>query len=169
MGYAQVEEEGNDGEAEQEAGHVNGAIATQDAPAETVDYPYHGIEAIKQPPLFRNNLAAESYGRNIKTELHHKRDDIAEIPVFHVERRYPETGAQACQQGQDDEARKQQHVPAGCELIIDHHSYEDNETDEEIYESGHQGRCGNDQSGEVNLADQIGIADQTVGRFTQCV
>ena len=116
--------------------------------------------------MFRDDLAAESYRRNIKTELHHKRDDIAEIPVFHIERRNPETGSQAGQQGQDDEKRQQQHMPAGCELIIDHHSDQDNETDEEINESGYQGRRGNDQSGKVNLADQIGVADQTVGRFT---
>ena len=168
-GYAQPEEEGNDGEAEQEAGQVNGAIAAEDAPAETVDHPHHGIEAVKQSPLFRDDLAAESHRRNIKTELHHKRDDIAEIPVFHIERRNPETGSQTGQQGQDDEERQQQNLPAGCELIIDHHSDQDNETDEEIDESGYQGCRGNDQSGEVNFADQIGVADQTVGRFAQCV
>jgi len=113
--------------------------------------------------LFRDDLAAESYGRSIKAELHHKRNDIAEITVFHIERRNPETGSQAGQQGQDDEARQQQHLPAGCELITDHHSDKNNETDEEIYESCYQGRRGNDQPGEVNLADQISVADQTVG------
>ncbi len=169
VGYAQIEEKGNDGEAEQETGHVNGAVAAEDAPAETVDHAHYRIEAVKQSPLLRNNLAAESYRRNIKTKLHDKGDDIAEIPVFHIERRNPETGSQAGQQGQDDEERQQQHLPDGCELIIEHHSDQDNETDEEIDESGYEGRRGNDQSGEVNLADQIGVADQTVGRFTQGV
>ena len=119
--------------------------------------------------MLRDDLAAESYRRNIKTELHHEWDDIAEIPVFHIECRYPETGSQAGQQSQDDEERQQQHLPARCELIIEHHSDQDNETDEEIDKSSYQGRRGNDQSGEVNLADQIGVADQTVGRFTQGV
>ena len=168
-GYAQPEEEGNDGETEHEAVYVNGAIAAEDAPAETVDHPHHGIEAVKQSPLLRDDIAAESYGRNIKTELHHKGDDISEIPVFHIERRNPETRSQTGQQGQDDEERQQQHLPAGCELIIDHHSGQDNKTDEEIDESAYQGRRGNDQPREVNLADQIGVADQAVGRFTQGV
>ena len=39
----------------------------------------------------------------------------------------------------------------------------------EIDESGYQGYRGNDQPGEVNLADQIGVADQTVGRFREGV
>ena len=60
-------------------------------------------------------------------------------------------------------------MPAGCKLIIDHHSDQDHETDEKIYESGYDGRRRNDQSGEVNFADQIGAAYQTVGRFTQSV
>ena len=153
----------------QEAGKVNGTVAAEDAPAEAIDHPHHGIEAVKQSPLLRDNLAAESYRRNIKTELHYKRDNIAEIPVFYIEGRNPETRPQTGQQGQDDKERQQQHVPAGCKLIIDHHSDQDNETDEEIYESGYQGRRGNDQPGEVNFADQIGVAYQTVGRFTQGV
>ena len=119
--------------------------------------------------MLRNNLAVESYRRNIKTELHNKGDDIAEIPVFHIERCNPEPGSQAGQQGQKDEEWQQQHLPTGCKLIIDHHSDQDNKTDEEINESGYQGRRGNDQSGKVNLTDQIGVADQAIGRFTQCI
>jgi len=65
--------------------------------------PTMGFEAVKQSPVFRDDFAAESYGRNVKTELHHKRDDIAEIPVFHVKRRNPEAGSQAGQQSQNDE------------------------------------------------------------------
>jgi len=52
------------------------------------------IEAVKQSPLLRDDLAAESYRRNIKTELNDKRDGIAEIPIFHIKRRNPESGFQ---------------------------------------------------------------------------
>ena len=105
-GDAQPEEESDDSKAEHEAGQINRTVAAEDAPAEAVDDPHHGIEAVKQPPLLRNDLAAESNRRNIKTELHNKGDNIAEIPVFNIECRNPETGSQAGQQGKDYEDRQ---------------------------------------------------------------
>ena len=49
-------------------GRLNGTVAAEDAPAKAIDNSHHGIEAVKEAPLFRDDLAAESYGRNIKAE-----------------------------------------------------------------------------------------------------
>ncbi len=57
----QPQEKRHHEKAEQEPRPVNGAVAAQGAPAEAVDNADHGIKAVKQPPLFRDNRAAELF------------------------------------------------------------------------------------------------------------
>ena len=60
-------------------------------------------------------------------------------------------------------------MPAGGELIIEHHAEQDNETDEEIDKGCYLRSGGDDQPGEVNFADEAGVADEAVGGFAQGV
>src|ERR1700728_1109728 len=65
------------------------AVTAKQRPAETVDHANHRIEREQETPLGRDHGAAEAYGRDVKPELHHKRDDVTEIPVFDVQSAEP--------------------------------------------------------------------------------
>ena len=52
-------------------------------------------------------------------------------------------------------------------MIVGHQSQKDDEADEKIGETRHHCGGGNNQPGKVDLADQAGVADQTVGGFAQ--
>lgn len=56
-------------------------------------------------------------------------------------------------------------MPAGQELVPDHD--QDGEADEEIDQGDHDGGGGDDEPGEIDLADGVGVADQAVGGFGQ--
>jgi len=166
-GDAQVEGEGDDDQTEKEAGKVKGAVSAQEAPAEAVDYPHHGIDVVEEAPLFRDDVAAEADRRDIEAELDHEGDDIAEVPVFDVQGGDPQSGAEAGQQGQDDKAGEVEDLPARQELIPDHHGNEDSKTDEEIYEGRNKGGRRNDHPWKIDLTDEIGIIDKAVGGLGQ--
>jgi len=169
MRYAQPEEKGDNGQTQQEAGQVKGAVAAEDAPPEAVDDTHHGIEAVEEPPFLRDHSAAEADRGDIEPELHHKGDDIAEIPVFDVQGRNPEARSQTGQQGYDDEGRQQEDLPARDKLIIDHHAEQYHEADEKIDERRDERGRRDDHPGKVNLADQAGVVDQAAGGFAQGV
>ena len=128
-GDAQVKEDGNDDQAEEKAGEVEGAVSAEETPAEAVDNPHHGIEAVEEAPLFRDDVAAEAHGGDVEAELDDEGDDVAEIPIFDVEGGDPESRAEAGQEGKDDEEGEVEDFPAGEESIPDHHPQKDYEAD----------------------------------------
>ena len=99
-------------QAEQEARQVERAFAAQDAPAEAVDHAHHRIEAVPEAPLLRHDGAGEADRRDIKAELHDERDDVAEVAVFHIERRDEQRRAEAREHGQHNEDRQEHDLPA---------------------------------------------------------
>ena len=58
-------------------------------------------------------------------------------------------------------------MPAGEKLVPEHHPDEDDEADEEIDKRHDYCGRGHDKAGEINLADEVGVADEAVGRFRQ--
>ena len=58
-------------------------------------------------------------------------------------------------------------MPAGQKLVPEHHPDEDDEADEEIDKRHHHGGRGHDEAGEIDLADEVGVADEAVGRLRQ--
>lgn len=87
---AEPEEECGDRHADAEALGIERGVAAEDAPAEAINDADHGIEGIEQAPFLWDDTAGEADRRNVKAELHDERDDITEIPVFHIERGDPE-------------------------------------------------------------------------------
>jgi len=61
LGNTQPKEEGNDNETEGKARPVDGAVAAQNAPAETVDDPHHRVKTVEQPPPVWNHAAAKAH------------------------------------------------------------------------------------------------------------
>lgn len=163
----QPEEKDDDGDTNNETGPIEGNITAKNAPSETVYNANQGVQAVKEPPIFRDYAAAEANRGNVQAELNEKRNHIAKIPVLHVERSDPQPGTQTGQQGQEDEDRQQQYVPVRGESIVGHESQQNYETDEEIHEGSHHRGGGNDQPWKVDFADQVGVAYQAVGRFSQ--
>jgi len=78
------QEEAGDGEAQRKARPIELALPAKKAPTEAVDNSDHRVERVDQPPLVWNYAGAETNRRYIEPELHDKRNDIAEIPVFDV-------------------------------------------------------------------------------------
>src|ERR1041384_5265347 len=78
----------------QNAGPPKIDLAAQERPAETVDDADHGIARIKEAPVFRNFIAAETHRRHVKTELDDERNYVSKISVLYVERRKPESGTE---------------------------------------------------------------------------
>ena len=81
-----------------------------DHPAKAVDDADHGVERIEQAPFVGTNVTAETHRRNIQPHLHDKRDNIAKIAVFDIERGNPitqsERGQSSLQQKQGQHGGK---------------------------------------------------------------
>src|SRR5262249_36769945 len=134
----------------------------ENAPAKAVDDADHRIEAIQESPLLRYHRAGEADRRNIHAKLHNERDDVTEIAVFNIqcsnEQRRPKTG----EHGQNYEAGQQQQLPARNESIDGHQHAEHDEVDTKIDQRHHSARDRNHDAGEIDLADEIGVADKAV-------
>src|SRR6516162_2977661 len=89
LAAAQPQEKPGDGKAEAEAGQIELAFTAEQAPAKSVDHSDHWIERIKKAPLIRDDAGAETDRRNIESQLHYERNNVAEIPILDVERRDP--------------------------------------------------------------------------------
>ncbi len=161
MPDAEPEEEGGDGKAEAESGPVDGGLAAEEAPAEAIDDADHGVERIKQTPLFWDDAGAEADWGDVETELNDEGDDETKIAVFDIQGGEPEAGPEGSEKGEGDEDWQKQDLPAGKELVVDHHAGEDDEADEEINERDNDGGGRDDEPGEVNLADKVRVINQT--------
>ena len=159
---AQPQEKAGDAEAEPEAGPIELAFAAEQAPAKPVDDADHRIEGISKTPLIRDDARAEPDRRHIEAQLHDERNDVTEIPILDVERRDPHADTEAGHERDAREHRQQQNLPARHELVPDHQRHEDRKADEKIHEGHHHRRDRHDQSRKIDLADEIGIADEAV-------
>jgi hypothetical protein len=164
---AEPEEEGGDDKAEAESGPVDGGLAAEEAPAEAIDDADHGVERIKQTPLFWDDVGAEADWGDVETELNDEGNDEAEIPVFDIQGCEPEAGPEGGEKGDEDEDGQKQDLPAGKELIPDHHADKNDKTDQKIDECDYHGGSGNDKPGKIDLADEVGVIDQTARSFRE--
>ena len=96
-----------------------------------------------------------------------ERYDVAKIPVLDIEGGNPNPGTYAGQQSKEQKYREQDDVPRGSELIINHEKKKNNETNDKIHKGCNH--CGGwyDEAREIDLADQVGVVDQAVGRLTK--
>jgi hypothetical protein len=98
LGFAEVANAGgeNDGHGHQGKSETllgGGRVTARDRPTEAVDYANHGIERLQRSPFFRNDRAAEANRRNLETELHNERNDVAEVAIFHIKCSQPDARA----------------------------------------------------------------------------
>src|SRR5207253_423465 len=63
---AEPQKEGDDGEAEEEPGRVEPAVAAEHAPAEAVDHADHRVEAVPEAPLLGNDRARKPDRRDVE-------------------------------------------------------------------------------------------------------
>src|SRR5262249_53519769 len=92
-----------DENTQQKAGQIKLTLPAQYAPAKSVDDPDHGVQRIQETPLVRNDAGAVTDRRRIEAELNQEWDDIADVPIFHVQSSKPKAGAQAREQCERDE------------------------------------------------------------------
>ncbi len=167
MPDAEPEEEGGDGEAEAEGGPVNGGLAAEEAPSETVNDADHRVQRVEETVLLGDDARTEADRRDVEAELDDEGDDEAEIAVFDIQGGEPEAGPEGGEEGKENEDGEQEELPAGEELVVDHHAGEDDKADQEINKRDDDGGGGDDEPGEVNLADEVGIADEAIGGLGQ--
>jgi hypothetical protein len=162
---AEPEEEGGDGKAEAESGPVDGGVAAEKAPAKAVDDADHGVEGVEEAVLLGDDARTETNRGDVEPELHDEGNDEAEIAVFDIQGGEPEAGPEGGEEGQGNEEGKKQDLPSWEELIPDHHADQNDKTDEEVDEGDNHGGGGDDKPGEIDLADEVGVVNQTARRF----
>ncbi len=167
MPDAEPKEEGSNGEAEAEGGPVDGGLAAEEAPAEAVNDADHGVQRVEEAVLLGDDAGTEADRRDVEAELDDEGDDEAEIPIFDVQGGEPEAGPEGGEEGEHNKHGEEEELPAGQELVVDHHAGEDDEADQEINERHDDGGGRDNEPREVNLADEVGIADEAIGGLGQ--
>lgn len=114
-----------------------------------------------------DDAGAEAHRGDVKTELDEEGDDVSEIAIFDVQCGDPKAWPEGGEEGEDDKNGKEADLPAGKESVIEHHPGEDDEADEEVDKRDDDGGGGDDEPGKIDFADQVGVADETVGGFGQ--
>lgn len=164
---AEPEEKGGDAEAAVKSWPINPAFPAKDAPAEAINHADHGVQAVEEPPLFGHDGAAEADRRYIEPELDDEGDDVFEVAVFDIEGRDPERGAKAGAQCHGDEGGEQEYLPTGNELIPDHEGCQDGEADQKIHKGDNDGRGRNDEPGEIDFGDEVGVVREAVAGIAE--
>lgn len=78
-------------------------MGTKDGPAETVNHAHHGIQAVPEPPFFRNNGAHKSDRTDVHAHADDEWDDMLHVAIFHVQRAQPETHPKGREHGDKKE------------------------------------------------------------------
>jgi hypothetical protein len=117
--------------------------------------------------LLGYNAGTETNGGDVKTKLDDERDDEAEIAIFDVHGSEPESRPEGGEESKSNEDGKQQDLPSREKLIPDHHADQDDKTYEEVDESDDHGGGGNNEPGKIDLADEVGVVDQTSRSFRE--
>src|SRR4051794_11813007 len=63
---------------------VDFAMATEQAPAETVHHTNQGIETVPEAPLFGYGPARKTNWRNIEQQLNNEWNDMAKVAILHI-------------------------------------------------------------------------------------
>lgn len=166
---AKEEEEHHYTEAEEEAWPVYMALTAENTPSESVNDAYHRVERIEQSPLVGYDTAAEADRRDIQAELYQKRHDIPKVAVLDIVCSKVQPKAHACQESDDKKYGQQEDVPAGCVHIIYHESDKDNEGYEKINETGDDRGCRYDKPREIDLTNEVGVADEAIAGLAKGV
>ena len=164
---AEPEEEHHDGKAHEEARHVELALPAEQAPAEAVDHSDDRIEAVPEAPFVRNDRTRKADRRDIKTELHDERDDVAEVTVFNVERGQQKRGSEARQDGEEHKGRQEYELPARAQAKPGQQQKQQHEINPEVDQRHDRGRGGNNDARKIDLADEVGVGDETIRGLAQ--
>src|SRR5215813_7535848 len=107
-------------------------IGSQQRPTKPFHYAGHRIEAIKRPPGFGQQTARISYWRDEHPELSYKRHHVADITVFHIQRRKPQPDPERRDQSQQEEEWQPQRIYRWDHSVVKHHHEEDQKRQREI-------------------------------------
>src|SRR3546814_16687244 len=83
----------------QKAGQEERGLSAEDGPAKAVDDADNRVQVVEQAPLWRDHTGTEADRRNVKSELHNDRHDIAKGAEADIQRGNPQAPAEAGQQG----------------------------------------------------------------------
>src|SRR3546814_8575763 len=72
-------------------------------PAKAVDDADNRVQVVEQAPLWRDHTGTEADRRNVKSELHNERHDIAKVAEADIQRGNPQARAEAGQKGHHHE------------------------------------------------------------------
>ena len=117
--------------------------------------------------MFRDDAAAEADRRDVQPELHHERDDDAEVAVFDVQCGDPQSRPHRGGKGHRNEQRQRQYAQVGSEAVPEHQPDQNESGDQEVHEADDHRAGRDDQPREVHLGDHAGIADQALTRAAE--
>src|SRR5262249_1716053 len=80
-------------------------LASEQAPAKSIDHSDHRIEGIEETPLIWDDVRAEPDWRDVKAQLHDERNHIAKVAVLDVERGDQNTDGNDRDEGSEGENR----------------------------------------------------------------
>src|SRR5690606_19099109 len=93
--------------------------------------------------------------------------DVAEVAVFHVERRDEDARAHGRYHRQYHEEGQQRDAPVGQEAVDQHQHGQDHEGDQQVHQAYDHAAGGHDQPREVDLGEQIAVGDEAACRFAE--
>src|SRR3546814_4447428 len=74
----------------QKAGQEERGLSAEDGPAKAVDDADNRVQVVEQAPLWRDHTGTEADRRNVKSELHNERHDIAKVAEADIQRGNPQ-------------------------------------------------------------------------------
>ena len=137
-------------------------IPPQDRPPEAVDDSDHRIERIEQPPLPGDHAAAESDRGDVQAELGDERHNIPEIAVLDVQGGQPQPETEGGEKRHAQKNGQGEDPPARDEPGPGHEDPQDHEGDQEVDQVDDDRAGRDDQAGEVDFREHVGIRDERI-------
>src|SRR5713101_3581978 len=143
--------------------------AAGDGPAETVNDPGHGVEAVEPAPARRNKRGRIGDGRGEHPELDEERNDVADVAIKRVERGEPQANPKSGEEGESQQRGQPQRGKTGADAVSDGENGEHDEADGEVHQAGKC--CGNGkyEAREINFSDQALVVHDDAGGHLQGV
>jgi len=145
-----------------------------DRPSKSINHSDHGIQRVEKKAPFPKRLAelVREFVMNhpaavgdrtcIQPELNDERNENAKVAIADGEGGDNQTRSQRRRNGEYDEGGQSEQSPGGPEVIPDHQSDQDGARNQKVHERNDNGAGGNNHAREIDLGNQIGIADHAL-------
>src|SRR5712692_10789553 len=142
---------------------ARGLASAGDGPAETVNDPGHGAEAVEPAPARRYERGRIGDGRGEHPELDEERNDVADVAIKSVQRRQPQADAESGEEGESQQRGQPQRGKTGADAVSDGENGEHDEADGEVHQAGKRRGNGKYEAREINFSDEALIVHDDAG------